>query len=102
MIRSLCCMEVESKLRIFVLDGKDMKNRETAYAVIKETLEFPDWFGNNLDALADCLSELDTDTAIVFVNTQKLSENLGDYAEKMLSCFREVSCELNIEFIEKA
>ena len=94
-------MEGKSKMRIFVLDGKDMKNREKAYSVIAQTLEFPDWFGHNLDALADCLSELGSDTAIVFVNTRKLSENLGDYAEKMLSCFREVSCELNIVFIEK-
>ncbi len=88
-------------MRIFVLDGKDMKNREKAYAVIAQTLGFPDWFGHNLDALADCLAELDSETAIVFVNTQKLSENLGDYAGKMLSCFREAAEELNIVFIEK-
>ncbi|MCR4963943.1 MAG: barstar family protein [Firmicutes bacterium] len=89
-------------MRIFILDGKDMKNREKAYRVIERTLGFPEWFGHNLDALADCLGELDTETAIVFVNTQTLCENLGSYADKLLACFREVSEAFNIIYLEKA
>ena len=88
-------------MHIFLLDGKDMKTREQAYRVIEKTLEFPDWFGHNLDALADSLSEMDPDVAIVFVNTQTLSDNLGGYAEKLLSCFRDVSEEFDMIFIEK-
>ena len=89
-------------MNIFLLDGKDMTSREKAYRVIEQTMCFPDWFGHNLDALADCLGELPSDTAVIFVNTDILSENLGSYAGKLLNCFRMLSDECGFQFIEKA
>ncbi len=90
-------------MNIYLLDGKDMTSREKAYRVIERTMNFPDWFGHNLDALADCLSDLPGDnTAVVFVNTDALAEHLGPYAEKMLACFRDVSGEYGITWLEKA
>ena len=88
-------------MRIFLLDGKDMTSRETAYRNIERNMEFPDWFGHNLDALADCLSELEPDTAVIFVNTDALQENLGNYANKVLATFRDISEEFGFRFIEK-
>ncbi|WP_229795280.1 barstar family protein [Saccharothrix coeruleofusca] len=32
--------------------------RAEALAAIGEALEFPDWYGHNLDALYDCLTDL--------------------------------------------
>ena len=55
----------------------------------------------NPHALADCLSELPRETAVVFVNTQVLSDRLGNYAGKILSCFREAAEESDLVFIEK-
>ena len=89
-------------MNICLLDGKDMTSREKAYRIIEKTMCFPDWFGHNLDALADCLGELPSDTAIVFVNTGALPENLGPYAEKLLNCFRMLAEETGFQFIEKA
>ena len=90
-------------MNIFLLDGKDMTNSETAYSIIEDTLGFPEWFGHNLDALYDCLCDLDAeDTAIVFVNTDALSGNIGQYAGKMLSCFRDAADEFGFTWIEKA
>ena len=89
-------------MSICLLDGKDMTSREKAYRVIEQTMCFPDWFGHNLDALADCLGELPANMAIVFVNTDALAENLGPYAAKLLNCFRMLSEECGFQFIEKA
>ena len=90
-------------MNIYLLDGKDMTSREKAYRVIERALGFPDWFGHNLDALADSLSDLPADkTAIVFVNTDTLTENLGSYAGKILACFRMISDEYGLTWIEKA
>ena len=88
-------------MQIFVLDGKDMTSKEEAYRVIGTTMAFPEWFGANLDALADCLGELPKETAIVFVNTAILNENVGEYAEKILDCFRDLSEECGFQLIEK-
>ena len=74
-------------MNICLLDGKDMTSREKTYRVIEKSMGFPEWFGHNLDALADCLGEIPADTAIVFVNTDILIDNLGNYANKLLNCF---------------
>ena len=90
-------------MNIYLLDGKDMTSREKAYRKIEKIMSFPEWFGHNLDALSDCLSELPGEkTAIVFVNTDALRENLGQYAEKMLKCFRQLADECQYTWIEKA
>ena len=89
-------------MNICLLDGKDMTSRETAYRIIEKTMSFPEWFGHNLDALADCLGEIPADTAIVFVNTDILIDNLGNYANKLLNCFRQLSEEFGFIWIEKS
>lgn len=88
-------------MHIYLLDGKDMISRKEAFRVIGATMAFPDWFGGNLDALADCLGELSKDVAIVFCNTAILEENLGDYAGKILRCFTDLSSEVGFTFIQK-
>ena len=88
-------------MKIYVLDGKDMTSRAAAYAVIARTLGFPDWFGRNLDALADCLGELEADAAVVFVNTALLTEFLGPYGGKLLACFRDMAGQFGFRLIEK-
>lgn len=88
-------------MSIYLLDGKDMTSREAAYELIAREMNFPDYFGKNLDALYDCLSDMSADNTIHFVNTALLEEYLGDYAEKILSCFRDASSECGFILREK-
>ena len=39
-----------------ILDGKDFKTKEELHKVLKEELELPEYYGENLDALWDCLT----------------------------------------------
>lgn len=48
--------------------------RDTAYRALAETLGFPEWFGKNLDALYDLLTE--DDYEITLYNTNKAPEKL--------------------------
>ncbi len=41
-----------------VLDAMKMQTREEAHVYLKDALELPEYYGGNLDALYDCLSEM--------------------------------------------
>jgi RNAse (barnase) inhibitor barstar len=44
--------------RVQAIDLRACTDTDAVLREIAETLEFPDWFGGNLDALADCLNDL--------------------------------------------
>lgn len=67
-------------MRICILDGENILNREMLHDTLTAALDFPDWYGRNLDALYDCLTDLAEETEIRFRNEQALAEHLGNYA----------------------
>lgn len=69
---------------MILLDAQEMTKRKTAHAYLKQMLSFPDYYGMNLDALHDCLTDLN-DTEVQFINT----ENAPAYFEKVLRVFRD-------------
>ena len=80
-------------MQIIILDGRSMTDRDTAHAYLAKTLHFPDWYGGNLDAMADCLSELDAHSHLILTNVEDMRLKLGEYGERMLTVFRELSAE---------
>ena len=89
-------------MRIFILDGKQMNDKNKAYSHIAKTMCLPDYFGNNLDALADCLSELDNETIVILINKDKLIDGLGEYGQSIVDTFSELSIgEDGFVFVEK-
>lgn len=67
----------------YVLDGKKMVSKEAAHAYLKETFGFPEYYGKNLDALHDCLTEMD-DLEVEFLNADDMLEALGRYGELLM------------------
>lgn len=70
---------------MILLDAAQMTARREAHEYLKQMLAFPEYYGKNLDALYDCLTELD-DTQIQFVNQEEAE---GTYFDKILQVFRE-------------
>ncbi len=71
----------------YTIDCAYLTDRKAAHEYIARTLEFPDYYGNNLDALFDCLTEMG-ECSIVFTNLDEL-EMLGDYSGALLAVFEE-------------
>ena len=66
-----------------------MLNRETAHEYLKEVLNLPEYYGKNLDALYDCLTDLDeTVIEIKMPEEQILDEEETVYFKKILSVFQ--------------
>ena len=68
-------------VRQIALDAERLRRREEAQAYLREAFGFPDYYGNNLDALHDMLGE--TAARVVFYNTAALYEKYG-YAGRVL------------------
>lgn len=64
----------------YSIDCAAIGSREELHRILAETLRFPEWYGNNLDALYDCLTELGQDTGVTFLHWSVLEEALGRYA----------------------
>lgn len=77
-------------MKIIKLDGKKMKDRETTHTYLKKKLHLPEYYGNNLDALWDCVNEMDN-IRIILKNYAFLQNNLGDYAAELIKIFKERS-----------
>lgn len=68
-----------------VLDGREMTSRRAAHDYLHRTLELPDYYGRNLDALYDLLTERSAETTLLLKNVDEMKPLLGPYADALLS-----------------
>ena len=67
-------------MKEFTLDCTKIADKAALHSALAEGLSFPDWYGNNLDALYDCLTGITDDTCIIVEGLDALEEKLGSYA----------------------
>ena len=75
------------------LDCRQMADKQAVHAYLKQALSLPEYYGNNLDALADCLSEVHPPVCLVLENAQALEDHLGDYAQRFLRVLEQAARE---------
>lgn len=63
-------------MKIIELDGECIKKYSHEY--LKEKLRFPDYYGKNLDALYDCLTDIGVETEIHLKNSSLVSLDMID------------------------
>ena len=59
------------------LDGAVIKKPADLHAAFAAALDLPDYYGRNMDALHDCLTELEEPVCVVAVHVPELREHLG-------------------------
>ena len=80
-------------MTIVLLDGEKIKSKDDVHKAFAQKLSFPEYYGNNLDALHDVLTETDFELGIIVVNTTKLSNNLEKWLRKLITMFEETERE---------
>ena len=74
-----------------ILNAEYLGEKEEAHKYLWKAFDFPAYYGENLDALADCLGEF-ANLRVVIFNT----ENAGEYLQKLIPVFRDhTELELN-------
>lgn len=76
-----------------IINGDRIRDRKELHAELKRGFGFPEWYGGNLDALADCLTESGEETELEIQNLRALKEQLGDYSNKLLKVLTESAAE---------
>ena len=76
-----------------LLDGNAILNREMLHDTLAIGLCLPPWYGRNLDALYDCLTDVREETVVVLRDRATLEEHLGGYGCSFLRLLEEVSRE---------
>ena len=76
--------------------GKDITSEEELHLILKKELELPDYYGENLNALWDCLSSwVKLPLEIEWIDFEKSKEQIGCYADELLHLFKEAQEELD-------
>ena len=68
-----------AEIETIVLDGGQMLTRRSAHDHLSEQLALPEYYGRNLDALYDLLTERGSPARLVMRNRNTLLDGLGEY-----------------------
>ncbi len=60
----------------YLINCEKIDSREEMHTALSNALSFPDWYGRNLDALYDMLTDIGEETLIQLVDWS----SLGDFA----------------------
>lgn len=76
-----------------IIDGDKMTSVQEVHEFLKQVLDFPEYYGNNLNALWDMLTDAVEPIEIHLINQNKFRDNLGQDAETFIDVFRDAQNE---------
>ncbi|AWM45529.1 barstar family protein [Bacillus velezensis] len=84
---------------VVIIDGKDVTSIEALHRILEDQLDFLDFYGENLNALWDCLTGwIEYPLTLVWKNFEISQKELGSDADDVLELFQEAQAELDGEF----
>lgn len=76
---------------IAVINGKNVDSIEKLHNKLKLQLDFPDYYGMNLDSLWDELTSSGEDIKIVIQNSDAIIDSIGNYGVMFIQTIKEAS-----------
>lgn len=70
------------------IDCGGIATKQELHECIAEALDFPDWYGHNLDALMDCLTDLD-ETTVILTGCSRVAFDAQDFWDTFEDAERE-------------
>ena len=86
----------------YILDLSELRSCGAFHARLKETLSFPVWYGGNLDAMYDCLTDLPGGTRLIIRGFAALEEQLGKpYSAKLRRVLNDAAADGRFDWAEE-
>ena len=80
-------------MRYAIIEGAAVSSMDRLHRLLAEQLDFPAWYGGNLDALYDCLTDLTEETSIVLLHSQAAAETLGAGYDRFCRVLKDAASE---------
>ncbi|MBP3200504.1 MAG: barstar family protein [Lachnospiraceae bacterium] len=77
-------------MKSFVLDFRNVNNFEEVHNVLMKAFDFPEYYGKNLDALNDCLSEKNILDKIYIIRKRNIFKGFN----RIIEVFKDNNIEL--------
>ncbi len=75
----------EHNKEIYIVDLSDVTGYYDFHARLRDSLEFPDYYGGNWSAFWDCLSDMIGEPLYIrIIGFENIEKNYDGYAEKMI------------------
>ncbi len=78
----------------YILDLSDVTDRDELYDAIEDQLPVPNYFGRNLDALYDDLSEVGDDWDLVVKNYEEFADSDPQYFKKFKHTLKDLMVDI--------
>ena len=75
----------------YIIDLSGVSTEEDVQERLSESLPLPDYYGENLDALYDVLTEYGNGWHIIVLNTDDVDEEVRQYVDDMMGVFEDAS-----------
>ncbi len=76
-----------------VLDGLELRSLEEVHDRFAQALALPEWYGRNLDALFDCLTELKAPVMVRLLHQEALEDRLDRRGRALVRLLRRAAAE---------
>ena len=84
----------------YKVDFREVKYYMEIHEVLKRDLEFPDYYGGNLDALWDCLTDMLCDISIIEIyNSEVISKKYHEEWQEIIKVFKETKHAYTVEIV---
>lgn len=74
-------------MKTITIDCTSVETPAVLHQLLADALQFPAYYGHNLDALYDCLTEVEEETQLTLTNWHALEYRLGDFSGKLVYVF---------------
>lgn len=80
-------------MKTLCVNGADIVSKEQLHEWIAAELQFPAWYGGNLDALYDCLTDYKDELELRISNVSDLKKTLGEDTRRLLRVLEDAAGE---------